>query len=72
MRGRRSCFIRGKEVLSGVLGRGGLIVGSCHIFYEKRAIDVPDGLPKWAGHKGESELMPETMPEEQGAGSIKI
>lgn len=55
-----------------MLGRGGLIVGSCHIFYEKRAIDMPGGLPKWAGHKGESELVLETMQEEHGAGSIKI
>ncbi|TGZ76398.1 hypothetical protein EX30DRAFT_312486 [Ascodesmis nigricans] len=32
---------------------------SCHIFYERRCMDVPDGLPKYAGHKAESELVPE-------------
>lgn len=41
--------------------------GSCHIFYSRRAMDVPDGLPKWAEHKDASELMPETVGEEQGA-----
>lgn len=39
--------------------------GSCHIFYSRRAVDVPDSLPKWTGHKNSSELMPETMCEEQ-------
>lgn len=39
--------------------------GSCHIFYSKRVVDVPDGLPKWTGHKGTSEVMPETMCKEQ-------
>lgn len=39
--------------------------GSCHIFYSNRAVDVPDGLPKWMGHKDTSEVMPETMCEEQ-------
>ncbi|RPB08477.1 hypothetical protein P167DRAFT_494079 [Morchella conica CCBAS932] len=43
---------------------------SCHIFYERRAIDVPDGLPKWRGHKGESEEMVETMREEHGGANI--
>lgn len=38
---------------------------SCHIFYSKRVVDVPDGLPKWMGHKDASEVMPETMCEEQ-------
>jgi len=27
---------------------------SCHIFYGSRAFDVPDGLPKWAGHRNRS------------------
>jgi hypothetical protein len=31
----------------------------CHIFYGSRSIDIVDGLPKWAGHKDHSELLPE-------------
>ncbi|WWC66462.1 uncharacterized protein I206_100364 [Kwoniella pini CBS 10737] len=31
----------------------------CHIFYERRCVDVKDGLPKWRGHKEQSELMGE-------------
>lgn len=27
---------------------------TCHIFYGSRVMDVDDGLPKWAGHKGVS------------------
>ncbi len=27
---------------------------SCHIFYGMRVMDVDDGLPKWSGHKGQS------------------
>lgn len=30
---------------------------SCHIFYGSRVMDVDDGLPKWAGHKGTSARM---------------
>ncbi|KAF8252930.1 hypothetical protein K440DRAFT_535001 [Wilcoxina mikolae CBS 423.85] len=37
---------------------------SCHIFYSRRAIDIPDGLPKWEEHKDQSKLMPETLREE--------
>ncbi|KAL7423770.1 hypothetical protein Q5752_001354 [Cryptotrichosporon argae] len=31
-----------------------------HIFYERRTMDVPDGLPKWSKHMDESEQIPET------------
>ena len=44
---------------------GGLTGGSCHIFYKDRAVNVVDGIPKWTGHKDESELMPETEEEEK-------
>jgi hypothetical protein len=27
------------------------------MFYEQRVVDVPDGLPKWAGMSGASELI---------------
>lgn len=38
---------------------------SAHIFYSRRAVDFKDGVPKWSGHKDESELMPETLDEEK-------
>jgi len=37
---------------------------SCHMFYEKRLMDIPDGLPKWSGMQGESELIEDSPPEE--------
>lgn len=36
----------------------------CHIFYSRRAVDVIDGLPKFAKHKDESELIPERVDED--------
>ncbi|TFY55698.1 hypothetical protein EVG20_g9222 [Dentipellis fragilis] len=33
---------------------------SCHIFYSMRIMDVVDGKPKWAGHKGHSDLVEES------------
>jgi hypothetical protein len=32
---------------------------TAHIFYAERVMDVADGIPKWAGHKGDSELLEE-------------
>jgi hypothetical protein len=32
---------------------------SGHIFYAERVMDVKDGIPKWSGHKGQSDLMEE-------------
>ncbi|KAG1804762.1 Mss4-like protein [Suillus plorans] len=32
---------------------------SCHIFYGQRIMEVCDGIPKWSGHKDDSELMQE-------------
>ncbi|KAG1821122.1 Mss4-like protein [Suillus subaureus] len=32
---------------------------SCHIFYGQRIMEVYDGIPKWRGHKDDSELMQE-------------
>ena len=29
----------------------------CHIFYPQRVVDIPDGLPKWTGLNGKSELI---------------
>ncbi|OQD93499.1 hypothetical protein PENSOL_c032G02427 [Penicillium solitum] len=28
---------------------------ACHIFYKSRALDLPDGLPKWSGMENSSE-----------------
>jgi hypothetical protein len=33
---------------------------SCHMFYGRRVVDIPDGKPKWSGINNESELMEET------------
>lgn len=30
---------------------------SCHIFYSKRIVEIPDGKPKWSGLDNESELL---------------
>ncbi|KAI0091358.1 Mss4-like protein [Irpex rosettiformis] len=37
---------------------------TAHIFYSQRLMDVSDGIPKWSGHKGQSELLQEMTPEE--------
>ncbi|KAI0710083.1 Mss4-like protein [Earliella scabrosa] len=37
---------------------------TAHIFYRERVMEVPDGVPKWSGHKGQSELMPDLTAEE--------
>lgn len=29
----------------------------CHIFYEARMIDIPDGLPKWSGMDNDSDRL---------------
>ncbi|KAF8541348.1 Mss4-like protein [Trichophaea hybrida] len=41
-----------------------LFYPTCHIFYSRRAIDIPDSLPKWEEYKDQSKLMPETLREE--------
>jgi len=30
---------------------------TCHMFYEKRIVDIKDGLPKWSGMSGKSDLI---------------
>ncbi|KAI6717307.1 hypothetical protein JHW43_000210 [Diplocarpon mali] len=35
----------------------------CHMFYADRAVDVNDGLPKWAGMQGQSELIADSPAE---------
>jgi len=36
---------------------------SCHMFYGKRLVDIKDGLPKWTGLDGKSELIEDSPPE---------
>jgi hypothetical protein len=36
----------------------------CHMFYGQRVMDIPDGLPKWSGINGESDLI-EDSPKEK-------
>jgi hypothetical protein len=33
------------------------------MFYERRVVDIPDGLPKWSGMSGESDLIEDSPPE---------
>ncbi|KAF2754695.1 hypothetical protein EJ05DRAFT_488855 [Pseudovirgaria hyperparasitica] len=35
----------------------------CHMFYNERVIDIPDGLPKWTGLNDSSELIEDSPPE---------
>lgn len=41
------------------VGMPDALAAQCHIFYERRVVDVKDGLPKWRGHKEKSEAMGE-------------
>ena len=34
------------------------------MFYEQRVVDIPDGLPKWSGMSGKSELIADSPAEE--------
>ncbi|KAH9882611.1 hypothetical protein J1614_000847 [Plenodomus biglobosus] len=36
----------------------------CHMFYGQRVMDVPDGLPKWSGLSGESDLIEDSPPDQ--------
>ncbi|KAK5126538.1 hypothetical protein LTR08_004666 [Meristemomyces frigidus] len=36
----------------------------CHMFYGQRVMDIPDGLPKWSGISGESDLIEDSPPEQ--------
>ncbi|KAF2497215.1 hypothetical protein BU16DRAFT_458851 [Lophium mytilinum] len=35
----------------------------CHMFYDQRVMDIPDGLPKWTGINNESDLIEDSPPE---------
>ena len=36
---------------------------SCHMFYQRRVVDIPDGKPKWNGINNQSELIEDSPPE---------
>ena len=35
----------------------------CHMFYNQRVVDVPDGLPKWTGLNQDSDLIEDSPAE---------
>lgn len=35
---------------------------SCHMFYDQRVVDIPDGKPKWTGINDQSELIEDSPP----------
>ncbi|CAN9079416.1 unnamed protein product [Alternaria alternata] len=35
----------------------------CHMFYGQRVMDIPDGLPKWSGLSGDSDLIEDSPPD---------
>ena len=35
----------------------------CHMFYNQRVVDVPDGLPKWTGLNQDSDLIEDSPPD---------
>ena len=35
----------------------------CHMFYGQRVMDIPDGLPKWSGISGDSDLIEDSPAE---------
>ncbi|KAI0806318.1 Mss4-like protein [Irpex lacteus] len=37
---------------------------TAHIFYSQRVMEIADGIPKWSGHKGKSELLQEMSMDE--------
>lgn len=43
---------------------------SCHMFYPRRIVDIPDGKPKWSGINNDSELVGDT-PEDYKEGHKK-
>ncbi|RDW95132.1 hypothetical protein BP5796_00895 [Coleophoma crateriformis] len=36
---------------------------TCHMFYNQRVVDIKDGLPKWTGMDGKSDLIEDSPPE---------
>ena len=40
-----------------------LTLCSCHMFYPRRVVDIPDGKPKWSGINNDSDLIEDSPPE---------
>ncbi len=38
-------------------------ISRCHMFYSKRLVDIPDGLPKWSGMQNQSDLIEDSPAE---------
>jgi hypothetical protein len=45
-------------------GEGRLMCSRCHMFYEQRVVDIPDGLPKWSGMSGKTDLIGDSPAED--------
>lgn len=43
----------------------------CHIFYSERSMDIRDGVPKWSGHEGDSDLLQEESADKTTMGKHK-
>lgn len=39
------------------------MMARCHMFYEKRVVDIKDGLPKWSGMQDKSDLIEDSPPD---------
>ena len=37
--------------------------GRCHMFYDRRVVDIPDGKPKWTGLNNQSDLIEDSPPD---------
>lgn len=36
---------------------------TCHMFYDRRVVDIPDGKPKWSGLNNQSDLIEDSPPD---------
>jgi hypothetical protein len=45
-------------------GEWRLMCFRCHMFYEQRVVDIPDGLPKWSGMSGKTDLIGDSPAED--------
>lgn len=39
------------------------LICSCHMFYGRRVLDIPDGKPKWTGLNNKSDLIEDSPPD---------
>ena len=59
-------IVRARErvEVKGRSNRKALMMHRCHMFYEKRVIDILDRLPKWSGMQGKSDLIEDSPAED--------